>query len=82
MGERNYGYFNNVTDPIEDYRKESLRGGFAKRFAFRSVYLEPPLESILHLVEQAINEGEDNGRTYRPAHDVNRLYKADDSWYK
>eukprot|EP00527_Entomoneis_sp_CCMP2396_P006259 CAMPEP_0198149604 /NCGR_PEP_ID=MMETSP1443-20131203/47351_1 /TAXON_ID=186043 /ORGANISM="Entomoneis sp., Strain CCMP2396" /LENGTH=377 /DNA_ID=CAMNT_0043814691 /DNA_START=74 /DNA_END=1207 /DNA_ORIENTATION=+ len=55
MGVRNYGYFNNVTDPEADH-KENTRY-FAQRVANRAVDLEPPMEAIMDLVRQAVSEG-------------------------
>jgi hypothetical protein len=51
-GVRHFGWYNNVTDPLADYRAHCHNA--VDRDRYRTVDLTPPLEQVVELVRQAV----------------------------
>lgn len=57
-GIRHYGYYNGVLDPIEDFRLHMQNDTRKMRYQslYRNVQLEPPVSSIMKLIQQAVED--------------------------
>jgi Glycosyltransferase 61 len=60
-GIRRYGYYNNESDPAADFKKYWTT--HERRRFYRNVLLEPPVDDIVGLVQQAVMDGKNNKYT-------------------